>query len=146
MVTLDAPITKTHQGRNRRSIIVLFGVWGLLAILILTIDFSPRIAGFMALFTLPILWEIIANPATSLTLDQSSLSWGGARAPESLRLDQIDRVRFDSRLDMSVRATIFTTAGRKVRLPPQVVPPHRAFEQALIDRGVKTERRHFALF
>lgn len=146
MAEVIAPVAKDHYGRNKRSIIVLVAVWGVLGALVLAIDFSPRIAGFMALFSLPILWEILANPKTMLRLNADSLEWGSAANPKSLKLDQIERVRFDTRLDMSVRVTVITAEGRKTRLPPQVVPPHRSFEQALIARGVKTERRHFSLF
>lgn len=145
MAEVDAPITKTHHGRNTRSIVVLLSVWGFLTLLVMTIDFDPRIAGFMALFTLPILWEIVTNPVTVLRLDDQALSWGNPRKPRVLPLDQIDRVGFDGRLDMSVRVTVFGSDGRKHRIPPQVLPPHHSFEQALNKVHVKTDRRHFSL-
>jgi hypothetical protein len=46
---------------------------------------------------------------------------------------------------MSVRATVVLKTGRKIKLPFEATPPHRALETALHARGITTERHHFTL-
>ncbi|MEO9631931.1 MAG: hypothetical protein ABJG14_16000 [Sulfitobacter sp.] len=101
--------------------------------------------GLLGLFTLPALWEIFTNPVSGLTLDDDTLTWITGKRDAKIALVQIDRVRLDTRLDMSVRATVILKTGRKIKLPFEATPPHRALETALQTRGITTERHHFTL-
>jgi len=54
-------------------------------------------------------------------------------------------MRFDTRLDFSVRITVVTADGTRLRLPYDALPPHKGFEAACQAHGLRTERHHFAL-
>ena len=98
-----------------------------------------------AAFTLPALRDLWRNPVAGLTLDDTSLRWHSGRYEGSVDLEELDHIRLDTRLDFSVRASAVLQTGRRVRLPFEVMPPHRAFEEALIARGVTVKRFHFQL-
>ncbi len=55
-------------------------------------------------------------------------------------------VLLDTRLDFSVRASVvLADGGRKIRLPYESTPPHKALEAALLARGIAVQRHHFSL-
>lgn len=135
----------THSGRNRRTLLVLALVYGAILTAVLMIDLSPWIAGVMVLFTLPALWEVATNPQSRLEIDQGTLAFSGPNGSQSLMLNTIDHVLFETRLDFSVRVTIVRPDGKKLRLPPDALPNHMILEKALNARGVTTKRRHFSL-
>ena len=143
---MSTPYRFDRQGRSLRTGIVVAGL--LLALLLAwaLLEASPWLMGFLALFTLPALADLIRNPASGLTLDDAALSWHSGRRHASVPLGEIAEMRLDTRLDFSVRATVVLTDGRKIRLPFEATPPHMAFEQALQDRGIRTRRTHFQLF
>lgn len=60
-------------------------------------------------------------------------------------LSAIKTVRLDTRLDLSIKATLILHTGAKMRLPLDAVPPSAAFEEALKQRGILVERHHFRL-
>lgn len=120
-------------------------VWGTLAALTALIDLSYWISGAVFLLTLPATWEVLRDPRSSLTLDKNTLAWSSARFSGSLPLRQIQKVRFDTRLDLSVKVTLLLVDGRKIRIPHASTPPHRSFEAALNARDVVSERHHFTL-
>lgn len=139
------PFQHHRSGRSRASLITLAAIYAALLLLIRLIDLSPVIAGTLAVFTLPALWEIATNPQAGLTLTQHTLSWHSAGRSDELPLLMLKSVRFDTRLDLSVRITLRLTDGRRIRLPHAATPPHRAFETALKSLRIPTERHHFAL-
>ena len=61
----------------------------------------------------------------------------------TLAVAEIDHLRMDTRLDLSVRTTVVLTSGERLRIPPAAQPPHRDFEQALTARRVAVRRHHF---
>jgi hypothetical protein len=87
-----------------------------------------------------------SNPSAGLTLGPAHLEWHTGRREARVPLDDIATARFDTRLDFSVRVTLTFRDGKSLRLPQESMPPHRAFEEALQTRGVKTERHHFVVF
>lgn len=140
------PFEHVHYGRNRKTLVILIGVYVALAVLYLHFDAAPLILGILAGFTLPALWDLYSNRTAGLTLDETSLQWHSGNRGGELALAEIEKVRLDTRLDLSVRASIIPHQGRKIRLPFEATPPHNAFEQALQQRNIKTERHHFNLF
>ncbi|MFG6582484.1 hypothetical protein [Sulfitobacter sp. 1A12779] len=140
-----AAYTYRRHARSRTALLLLPAIWLALAAAWLWLDASGWIIGVLGLFTLPALWEVFSNPASGLTLDQHSLSWFTGKRDAKIALAQVDRVRLDTRLDMSVRATVILRTGRKIKLPFEATPPHRALEAALQARGITTERHHFTL-
>ena len=142
----DSPsFTHRHAGRSVKGAVIVAGVWALLASLWIFLDAAPWLVGILALFTLPALWDLIKNPAAGVTLTDTRLRWFTGPRDAVVAFSEIDHVRLDTRLDFSVRATVVLRSGRKIRLPFEATPPHRAFEDALTARGVTVKRFHFQL-
>jgi len=110
---------------------VLFRSWWLMATL--------------ALLTLPALWDLWRDPSTGLRLDDTRLEWHSGRRSGTLDLSEIDHMRFDTRWDFSVRVTAMLDNNKRVRLPYEALPPHRALEAAFSARGLRVERHHFSI-
>lgn len=138
-------LTYERIGRSRRNIIVFAVVWAVLLSLLFVVDAAPWIIAFLGMFTLPLLWEILRNPVSRLTLDDGALAWHSIVSADSVPLMLIDKVRFDRRLDLSMRVTLLLTDGRKIRLPHDALPAPERLEQALQARGIHTERHPFSL-
>lgn len=96
--------------------------------------------------TLPALYDAFADTRSGMTLDDTTLGWFSGRRSGTLALHEVDRMRFDTRWDFSVRITALLKNGKKIRLPYESMAPHRDLEQALTDRGVPVERHHFTVF
>ena len=133
------------QGRSKPALLTLAAVYTALALLIAFIGLNPWIALVLALFTLPALWEFVTNPLSKFTLTDHAMSWSTPTVNDELPTALILRVRFDTRLDLSVKVTVFLKDGRKLRLPHACTPPHMALEDALKSLGIATERHHFSL-
>lgn len=131
------------NGRNRSTLITVLAVWAVLAGLVFWVDMSLVIAGIVALFTLPALYDLIMARASALYLDDTTLSWNAGHKTGEIAVKKIKLIRFDTRLDLSVRLTVVFYVGPKVKIPFEATPPHRAFEAELETRGIKTERHHF---
>ena len=112
-----------QQARSRRTLVIVLGVWTVLIAAWVWLDAA---------------WWIMA-------LDAQTLSWFSGRRQGALEVSEIEHIRLDTRLDFSVRVTAVLTTGRKIRLPFESTPPHQTFENALLARGVKTQRHHFQL-
>lgn len=140
-----AAYTYRRHARSRTALLVLPAIWAALGAGWLWLEASGWLVGLLGLFTLPALWELFTNPVSGLTLDDDTLTWVTGKRDAKIALVQIDRVRLDTRLDMSVRATVILKTGRKIKLPFEATPPHRALEAALQTRGINTERHHFTL-
>lgn len=142
---MTLPLTHTSYGRSRAALFIVLGIYATLLTLILTIDLNLFIAAFLALFTLPALWELWSNPVSTFELTAEQISWATGRLSGAMPPALILRTRFDTRLDLSVRVTFFLKDNRKLRLPHACTPPHEALEEALRSLGIKTERHHFSL-
>lgn len=137
-----------HYRRAERSLwtaLVVAAVWLALVTAYVVIDASPVILAIVALFTLPALWDLATNPIASLSLTPQALVWQRGKDKVTIPLDTIDHIRLDTRLDLSVRATVVLRSGQRLRIPPDTMPPHRPFEHALHAAGVPTQRHHFSL-
>lgn len=135
-----------RRGRSPRLVAVLIGVYAALLAAILLFDAAWWLMALLALPTLPALYDLYADPEAGLDLDGETLRWHSGRRHTELALTEVERIRLDTRWDFSVRATAVLTSGRKIRLPDESLPPHRALEAALTARGLRVERHHFTLF
>jgi hypothetical protein len=133
------------SGRNARTITVLALVYLALVLLLLVFQAAWWIVVFLALTTLPALWDLYSNRQSGVRLTGTDLHWWSGRGTGSMPLDQIDHMRFDTRLDFSVRVSAVTPDRQRIRLPYDALPPHKIFEAACLDHGLKTERHHFTL-
>lgn len=136
-----------HQqpGRSRKAIVVLVVVWAVLAVLFVALHAAWWIIALLFAATLPLLIDIVANRTATLTLSDDSLHWQSGRRQGRIDLSEIDHIRLDTRLDMTVRASAVLSNRRKIRLPAECTPPSARFETALKQANVKTQRHHFSL-
>ncbi|WP_371036716.1 hypothetical protein [Rhodosalinus sp. FB01] len=134
------------RGRNRRTALALAGAWAAMAAAVLWIDAALWVLAIPALFTLPALWDLISDRRAGLALGAERIAWHAGRRSGEVALAQIETVRFDTRLDLSVRVTLVLRSGRRIRLPQECLPRPAELQSALAARGVSTERHHFSLF
>lgn len=142
---MSLPYTYASQGRKPATALVVIGVWAVLLAAYLWLDAAPMILTLIGLFTLPALYDFYADPRSTLTLDETYLSWTSGRQSAQIALAEIDHLRFDTRLDLSVRLSVVRPSGVKIRVPYPATPPHAAFETVAQEAGVKTQRHHFSL-
>lgn len=144
-MTEHAPlVTHSCNGRSVKAAVVLVAIWGGLIAMWILLGAAPWIIALLMATTLPAAWEFaIAKPA-SFTLTPTMMRWQSGRAHGEVALDKIDSVRFETRLDWSVRVVILVPAKRIV-LPQDCVPPHRPLETALQSLGLRTTRHHFGI-
>lgn len=100
----------------------------------------------IGLFTLPAVFEAARGDVARLTLDETRLTWRSPRHSGNAPLQDIDHVRFDTRLDFAVNARLRLVDGTTLRLPIECVPPYSAFVDALNQVGIRHERHHFSFF
>ncbi len=135
-----------RQGRSLALILALAAWFSGLVALSLFAEASPWLTALLALPTLPGLYELALNPQSGLDLTPNELRWFSGSRHETVPLKRIARLRLDTRLDLSVRATLILTSGEKLRLPQPAMPPVDALMQACEDHDIVHERHHFSLF
>lgn len=140
------PFVYESQGRNQRTIVVVILVYTALIALVLLFGAALWLMALLAVVTLPALWDLYANPSAGLRLDDDRLSWHSGRRQADIPLSEIDHMRFDTRLDFSVRVSAVLHTTKRVRLPYEALPSHKTLESAFHDRGVPVKRHHFSLF
>ena len=138
------PFEFTRHGRSWATLIAVLGTWVACLIGFWIFDAAIWLVGVILLFTLPALWDLYAGTRAGASLNDSTLHWFSGNNAVDIPFEQIDHVRLVTRLDLSVRAAIVLTSGRKMRLPPEATPPHEAFETALHARNIATKRHHFS--
>lgn len=134
-----------REGRNSATLLAVAAVWFTLIAAIIMVDAAPWLMAVIGAFTLPALWDLYRNPASGLDFTPDALTWFTGSKDASVNWSEIDRVRLDTRLDFSVRASAVLHSGRKIRIPYECTPPHAVLEAALNARGIRTERHHFSL-
>jgi len=132
-------------GRNRKTLFILLAIYAALIIAVVQFNAAWWIIAIAALCTLPALWDLYSNRAAGITLTDTHLTWHAGARSEQIAYADIDKIRLDTRLDLSVRVTILRTQGGKRRLPHEATPDHKTLETELNARGLKTERHHFSL-
>lgn len=143
---MGAPLTFTRRGRDRRVLAVVIGIYGVLLAAIILVDAAWWLMAALALLTLPALWDLWRDPSAGIRLDDTRLDWHSGRRSGTLELREIDHMRFDTRLDFSVRVTAVLKNDKRIRLPYEALPPHRAFEAGFDARGIAVKRHHFTIF
>ncbi|KEJ89380.1 hypothetical protein DSW25_10235 [Sulfitobacter donghicola DSW-25 = KCTC 12864 = JCM 14565] len=120
-------------------------IWVALFAAYFLLDASAVVLAILGAFTLPAAFELAANPTATFSLDDNTIRWETGRQEASIALSEVDHLRFDTRLDMSVRLTVVRPSGVKIRVPVQATPPHAILEPLAKDAGVQTQRHHFSL-
>lgn len=134
-----------RPARSTKSVVVLLGMIGLLAMLMLVFQASWIILSFGVVITLPLLWDIVANPVAQFTLDEKTISWTMGRKIVAVERRDIDRIRFDTQLDGSRKITLFLNYGGKRVVAPPCTPPIKDIESVLKTAGITYDIRHFHL-
>ncbi|WP_136439479.1 hypothetical protein [Pacificoceanicola onchidii] len=136
-----------RAGRNLTAILTLGVIWGGLVLGLLWLSASLWIVGGLFAVTLPMLWDVIRNRAAGLEMDETQIRWWSGRHTGDARLSAIDHVRFDTRLDLSVRVRLVLKgpAARRVQIPQDALPPHQDLQAELEARGVPVKRHYFSL-
>jgi len=146
MVLVDVdPFHFERRARSAKTIVILALWWSALMLLYFGINANPWIILVLALISLPALYDIGANARADLTIDDREISWRTGRRGANLPRGQLQKVRLDTRLDLSLRMTLITHQGGKVRLPYECVPTASVIEAELKSQGIPYERHHFTL-
>ncbi|KIC47041.1 hypothetical protein RA28_04855 [Ruegeria sp. ANG-S4] len=138
-------VFKRHN-RSQRAVIVLICVYAALGGLLVIFDAVWWLVALLALTTLPALWDVVQNTNAGVQLDDQEISWHTGQRKGDIPLVQIEKFRFDTRWDFSVRVSAILKSGKRVRLPDESLPPHQQFEGVLKDAGFAVERHHFRVF
>lgn len=139
------PYSYISQGRRPATALIVVIVWGLVAAAYLLLDAAPVVLALIGAFTLPALYDLATNPRSTFTLDTTHLRWTSGRQKADIALSEIDHLRFDTRLDLSVRLSVVRPSGVKIRVPYPATPPHQQLEDLAQQAGLKTRRHHFSL-
>ena len=133
------------QGRTPKSIAALVAM----VFILIGLDYIGTvwwIIVIVAMITLPAAIDVFVNATARLDLDDSQLFWKNRSQEVTIPLHEIEKIRFDGRMDMSVRVSVVLVDGRKLRMPYDAMPPHKELEAALQARDVRTERHAFTVF
>ncbi|MCF2870243.1 hypothetical protein L0664_04115 [Octadecabacter sp. G9-8] len=117
-------------------------IWAGLFALWAGLDMATWIALFLAAFTLPALWDIIRDPRNTIEVWPNRIVWSSTLG-QGDRTD-VDHVRLNRRFDGTFKATLVHVGGATTRLPPDIAPPVDAFEAALKDAGIASQRHPFS--
>ena len=140
------PLEHGSSGRTLRAFLVLMLVWLAVLTLWFALAASVWIVGALMIVTLPALLDFATGRRDWLSLDDDLLRWGSGRTTGEVALSRIDHVRFETRLDLSIKVRLILEGGRRITLPQDSLPPHPLLQDALEARGVRTERHHFVVF
>lgn len=144
MTRLPNILTHSGTGRSVKAAAILLAIWGGLIALWVVLSAAPWIIALLMLATLPAAWEFMTAKQSSFTLTPSLMHWRSGRSEGEIALDRIASVRFETRLDLSVRVKVLVP-GRQIILPHDCLPPHQQLETALQAQGVTTSRHHFGI-
>ncbi|MDA7428681.1 hypothetical protein PGB28_09440 [Primorskyibacter aestuariivivens] len=133
------------SARGPRAVLGLALWWAGLLAAYLIFDATLWILLPLALASLPALYELGKGARATLEIDSDEFRWSSGRRQGRMLRSEVDRVRLDTKLDMSLRMSLVTPEGRKIRLPYECVPPRKALEEELDTRGITVERHHFSL-
>lgn len=142
---MRAPYSFSRQGRTWKTALIVAAIYGACISAIVLIDAAWWLMSVFSLMTIPALLDLWFNPKSGLDLTQTALNWSTGRRQGTLNFSEINSMRFDTRLDFSVRVTAILHNKKQVRLPYESLPPHGIFETELQARDVKVGRHHFVV-
>ncbi|MEX0305995.1 MAG: hypothetical protein AB3N12_01295 [Ruegeria sp.] len=135
-----------RQNRSQRTVLILICIYAFLIGLMILFDAVWWLVALLALTTLPALWDVIKDTSAGMELTDDTLCWHTGQRQGELKLSEVDRFRFDTRWDFSVRVSAVLKSDKRVRLPDESLPPHKLFEDVLKQAGFAVERHHFGVF
>lgn len=140
------PFRFTRQNRNPRTVLALIVIYAVLIGMMILLDAVWWLMALLALATLPALWDVIHDTSAGMELTDDTLRWHSGKREGVLDLSEVDRFRFDTRWDFSVRVSAMLKSDKRLRLPDESLPPHKQLEDLLKQAGFAVERHHFRVF
>lgn len=137
------PFIFTRRARRPSAFIMTGIALIFLCVLIFGVQAHPVVVAAFAALISPALWDVFRNTETRLELDETEIRWQSGRRKGTIPLGEIDRVKLRTTLDFSQRATVQTKSGRKLRLPPECLPPGRTLDSLFEARGIPASRSLF---
>ncbi|MFY0622033.1 MAG: hypothetical protein JXQ89_10085 [Pelagimonas sp.] len=131
------------QSRTLRHALIMTAVWGVIVLLWLLLDAADWIVAVLLATTLPAALDFARNRQASLRLDDTQLRWRSGRSQAEVSLHRIDRVRFETRLDLSIRVRLVLDSSKRLSIPQDALPDIEELQKAFDERGVKWEKHHF---
>lgn len=135
----------TRHARSTSAIAWVATWWIVVLALYFVLNASPIIALVLACVSLPALIDIGAGATSRLCITRAEITWRTGRRKGALPRGQLKSVRLDTRLDLSLRMTLLTYQGDKIRLPYECVPSASKIEAGLKAHDIPYQRHHFTL-
>lgn len=146
LVRMTASVLEHNaSGRSWRALLILSLVWMAIMTLWVALQAAGFVVALLMLATLPAAWDFANGRQASLRLDSTMLRWRSGRNEGEIALSKIEKVRFETRLDLSVRVRIQIESGRRITLPQDCLPDPKVLMDAFAARDIPTERHHFVL-
>ncbi|MBY6141710.1 hypothetical protein KUV26_19890 [Leisingera daeponensis] len=136
----------SRRGRSTAAVLATGGWLAAVLVLWLALDAAVWLVVILALPVLPAVADLIRNPLSGLKISQDKVEWFTGKLTGKAALDEIERVRFDTRWDFSVRATLILRNGKRIRLPQEATPLYAEADAEFQKRSIRTERHHFTAF
>jgi hypothetical protein len=134
---------QTH-GRNPKTALGV-ALAAALIVYLYTVGTVWWILLIIAALTLPALADLITNTRRHFVIDENNLSWKNRAQDAEIPLSEIEKVKMDGRLDLSVRVTLILRNQRKLRIPQDVSPKADILESELASRAITVERTPLTL-
>jgi hypothetical protein len=132
-----------RRGRRPATALCVVAIWAGLFAIWVGLDVTIWIIAAVTLFTLPAVWDLIADPRGTIEIWQNRIVWSSTLG-QGDRSD-VDHVRLNRRFDGTFRVTLVHIGGATTRLPSDIAPPVTDLEVALKDAGIATQRHPFSI-
>jgi aminopeptidase N len=139
----DFTFQRAARGPRAVGFVVLW--WLIIFALYAFLNGSWVILAILALCSVPALLDIYRGTSTALQITAKNIQWRSGKRAGSLARGQLRSVRLDTRLDLSLRMTLLTYQGEKLRLPYECIPKASDIEAVLKAQDIPYERHHFTL-
>ena len=139
----DFTFQRAARGPRAVGFVVLW--WLIIFALYAFLNGSWVILAILALCSVPALLDIYRGTSAALQITAKKIQWRSGKRAGSLARGQLRSVRLDTRLDLSLRMTLLTYQGEKLRLPYECIPKASDIEAALKAQDIPYERHHFTL-
>lgn len=137
--------TFSANARTSKTALIIGAVWLAVLVLWLQLNASPWIMALVLLATLPAALDFARNRRSRLLLTDTMVSWQSGQRTGEVALARLEKVRFETRLDLSLRVRLQVDSGKRLTLPQDCLPRWEQLQTAFQARGIPTERHHFSL-
>ena len=133
------------SARSPRRLALLSAYGVLVAAAALLLDMAPWIVALLLVAALPAAVDQITDRKAGLVLDDTHLRWHSGRQVGEAPLARIEALRFERRLDLTMRVRLVLHGGRRLALPQDCLPPPDVLRREMQARGLRCEDHPFSL-